>query len=107
MRIVYSMELTFETRKSSNLIMDISHYLSRNMQLGARGDHLNIRQIESGKLLIRIITEQGSCTLDEVFERINGYLGLISNALKKSTRNYSISKTFIYHEKGSQTYLIS
>jgi len=72
MRIVYSMELSLETRKSANLIVDISHYLSRNMQLGARGDLLNIRLI----------------------------------GLKKNTRSYSISKTFIYHEKGSQTYLI-
>jgi len=100
------MELSLETRKSANLIVDISHYLSRNMQLGARGDLLNIRLIGNGKLLVRIITEQGSCTLNEVFERINGYLGLISDALKKNTRSYSISKTFIYHEKGSQTYLI-
>ncbi|AKI97518.1 hypothetical protein [Kosmotoga pacifica] len=107
MHIVCSMELSLETRNSSNVITNISKYLARNMKLGARGDSLNIRIIGDDRLFVRIATEQGSCTINEVFERIGGYLSLISDALRKTTGNYTVSKTFIYHEKGTQTYLIS
>ncbi|HAA86486.1 MAG TPA: hypothetical protein DCE14_09110 [Kosmotogaceae bacterium] len=106
MYIVCDMEFSVPESRSVEAVGKVLKTLSHQILLGAKGDSLDIRASDDSTIEILIYALKGTCTLGEVIERVNEYVGLISSTLEKSYSDCAVLSSYIYPEDETQPYLI-
>ncbi|MGC9384183.1 MAG: hypothetical protein ACP5D6_06260 [Kosmotogaceae bacterium] len=97
---------TVPENQATEAVKRILETLSAKLLLGARGDSLNIRASDKKTVEITISALKGKCSFEDVLERINEYMELITFALKNAFGVFDLTSSFLYPDGEYQNYTL-
>jgi hypothetical protein len=97
---------TVPENHATEAVKRILETLSAKLLLGARGDSLNIRASDEKTVEVTISALKGKCSFEDVLERINEYMELITFALKNGFGMFDLTRSFLYPDGEFQNYTL-